>query len=250
MAKQSAAAMAAANNKAHLVGGGIGSLAAAAFMIRDGHIPGNKISIYEAMPLLGGSLDGGGNPEEGYTLRGGRMLTTDNYECTWDLFKTIPSLASPGTSVFQETVAFNDRHKSNAMARLVDRNRHRMDVTSMGFSMADRLELLKITEADEEKLGTSPITDWLSPPFFETNFWFMWATTFAFQPWHSAIEFKRYLHRFMLEFTRIVSRAYALPAAWRRVRALPRAPERTSRSHPWSLAAATPSSCWMTPTST
>ena len=24
------------------------------------------------------------------------MLTTDNYECTWDLFKTIPSLASPG----------------------------------------------------------------------------------------------------------------------------------------------------------
>ncbi|QPC91626.1 oleate hydratase [Mesorhizobium sp. INR15] len=203
MAKQSVAAMAAANNKAHLVGGGIGSLAAAAFMIRDGHIPGHKISIYEAMPILGGSLDGGGNPKEGYTLRGGRMLTTDNYECTWDLFKTIPSLASPGTSVFDETVAFNDRHKSNAMARLVDRNRHRMDVTSMGFSMADRLELLKITEADEEKLGTSPITDWLSPSFFKTNFWFMWATTFAFQPWHSAIEFKRYLHRFMLEFTRI-----------------------------------------------
>jgi oleate hydratase len=31
----------------------------------------------------------------------------------------------------------------------------------------------------------------------------MWATTFAFQPWHSAVEFRRYLHRFMLEFTRI-----------------------------------------------
>ena len=31
----------------------------------------------------------------------------------------------------------------------------------------------------------------------------MWATTFAFQPWHSAAEFKRYLHRFMLEFSRI-----------------------------------------------
>ena len=31
----------------------------------------------------------------------------------------------------------------------------------------------------------------------------MWVTTFAFQPWHSAVEFKRYLHRFMLEFTRI-----------------------------------------------
>lgn len=31
----------------------------------------------------------------------------------------------------------------------------------------------------------------------------MWATTFAFQPWHSAVEFKRYLHRFMMEFSRI-----------------------------------------------
>nr|MCU0720444.1 oleate hydratase [Pirellula sp.] len=31
----------------------------------------------------------------------------------------------------------------------------------------------------------------------------MWSTTFAFQPWHSAIEFKRYLHRFMKEFSRI-----------------------------------------------
>ncbi|HEX8954766.1 MAG TPA: oleate hydratase, partial [Burkholderiaceae bacterium] len=29
------------------------------------------------------------------------------------------------------------------------------------------------------------------------------ATTFAFQPWHSAVEFKRYLHRFMMEFPRI-----------------------------------------------
>ena len=31
----------------------------------------------------------------------------------------------------------------------------------------------------------------------------MWATMFAFQPWHSAIEFKRYLHRFIQEFPRI-----------------------------------------------
>jgi hypothetical protein len=66
--------------KAHMVGGGIGSLAAAAFMIRDGGVRGRNITIYEAMPVLGGSLDGGGSAAEGYTLRGGRMLTTDNYE--------------------------------------------------------------------------------------------------------------------------------------------------------------------------
>ncbi len=189
--------------KAYLVGSGIGNLSAAAFMIRDAGIPGSNVTIFEAMPAPGGSLDGGGNPEDGYTLRGGRMLTTDNYECTWDLFKTIPSLSTPGQSVYEETIAFNKQNIPHSLARLVDRNRFKVDVKSMGFSMEDRMELLKLSEADEARLGASCITDWLSPDFFKTTFWYMWATTFAFQPWHSALEFKRYLHRFMLEFSRI-----------------------------------------------
>ena len=190
-------------SKAYLVGGGIGSLAAAAFMIRDGHLPGGNISILEAAPVLGGSLDGAGDPASGYSMRGGRMLTTDNYECTWDLFKSIPSLINEGQTVFDETVEFNERHKSNAMARLVDRRRAKVPVASMGFSMEDRVELLKLSQTGEETLAASCITDWLSPRFFETEFWYMWSTTFAFQPWHSAVEFRRYLHRFLLEFSRI-----------------------------------------------
>ena len=70
-------------SKAYMVGGGIGSLAAAAFLIRDGAMPGNQISVLEAGSVVGGSLDGAGDAERGYSMRGGRMLTTDNYECTW-----------------------------------------------------------------------------------------------------------------------------------------------------------------------
>lgn len=191
------------DTKAYLLGGGIGSMAAAAFMIRDGGFPGENISILEARPILGGSLDGAGNPEDGYSLRGGRMLTTDNYECTWDLYKSIPSLNFPDKTVFEETIEFNQKHKSNCMARLVDSRRGKVPVSSMGFSMHDRQDLLKLSQAGEAELGSSYITDWLSPDFFETEFWYMWSTTFAFQPWHSAVEFKRYLHRFMLEFSRI-----------------------------------------------
>jgi len=190
-------------SKAYLVGGGIGSLAAAAFLIRDGGWSGANISILEAGPVMGGSLDGAGDAEHGYSMRGGRMLTTDNYECTWALFKSIPSLTQPGQSVFDETVAFNELHVANDMARLVDKRRAKVPVASMGFSMQDRLELIQLSSADEADLGASRITDHLSPAFFETEFWFMWSTTFAFQPWHSAVEFRRYLHRFLLEFSRI-----------------------------------------------
>src|SRR5713226_9185293 len=189
--------------KAYFIGGGIGSLAGAAFLIRDGRVAGADITIYERQSLLGGRRVSARLADGSYSLRGGRMLTTDHYECTWDLLSSIPSLEHPGQTVRDETVAFNVRHKAHSCARIVDRNRFKVDVTKMGFTMHDRMELLRLIEASEEKLGNSRITDWLSPPFFQTNFWYMWQTTFAFQPWHSAVELKRYLHRFMNEFPRI-----------------------------------------------
>jgi oleate hydratase len=165
---------------AYLLGGGIGSLAAAAFMIRDGGLPGENIFILEANSILGGSLDGAGNARDGYSLRGGRMLTTDNYECTWDLYKSIPSLTTSGKTVFDETIEFNEHYKSNSLARLVDHRRAKIPVSSMGFSMRNRQELLELSYAEESVLGASCITDHLSPEFFETEFWYMWATHLCF----------------------------------------------------------------------
>lgn len=77
------------NAKAYLIGGGIASLAAAAFMIRDGNVPGQNIIILEALEKLGASLDGSGTPKTGYILRGGRMIER-KYSCTFDLFPSVP----------------------------------------------------------------------------------------------------------------------------------------------------------------
>jgi oleate hydratase len=189
--------------KAYFIGSGIGALAGAAFLIRDGGVAGSEITIFEKHLPYGGSLDGAELPDGSYSLRGGRMLTTDHYECTWDLLSTIPAANDPNKTIREETVAFNEAYVAHSQARLVDRNRHKVNVSTMGFTMQDRFELVRLTEASEETLGNSKITDQLSPPFFQTNFWYMWQTTFAFQPWHSAVEFKRYLHRFMNEFPRI-----------------------------------------------
>jgi hypothetical protein len=81
--------------KPYLIGGGVGSLAAAAFLIRDAAFPGGNIFIFDREGRLGGSLDAAGDSKAGYSMRGGRMFTSDNYECTWDLFKSIPSLSDP-----------------------------------------------------------------------------------------------------------------------------------------------------------
>jgi oleate hydratase len=75
----------------YLVGGGIASLAAAVFLIRDGSIPGHTITIIEESSRIGGSLDATGNPDDGYVMRGGRMIES-KYLCTFDLFSSIPTL--------------------------------------------------------------------------------------------------------------------------------------------------------------
>ena len=79
------------NAAIYLVGAGIASLAAAAFLIRDGDIPGHHITILEESAKVGGSLDAAGTSEGGYTMRGGRMIES-KYLCTFDLFSSIPTL--------------------------------------------------------------------------------------------------------------------------------------------------------------
>ena len=177
----------------YLVGGGIASLAAAAFMIRDGDVPGHNITILEELDKLGGSLDGSGSPQNGYVLRGGRMLES-KYLCTYELFSSIPTLDESRT-VTQETFEWNEAMKTSSKSRLV-RVGLRQTAPEFGLNEKHILTIERLALEPEAMLGKTSIADQFDPTFFKTNFWFMWCTTFAFQPWHSAVEFKRYLVRF------------------------------------------------------
>lgn len=192
-------------NHAYLVGGGLATMAAAAYLIRDCGFPGNQITVYEGMHILGGSNDGIGTPEHGFVARGGRMLNEETYENFWELFRTIPSLQQPERSVTEEILNFDHAHPTCAKARLVDKDGHILDVESMGFDQADRMALLKLLTTDEKKLDDMTIEQWFAdtPHMFETNFWYMWQTTFAFQKWSSLFEFRRYMNRMIFEFSRI-----------------------------------------------
>jgi oleate hydratase len=66
--------------KVYLIGGGIASLSAAVFLIRDAQIPGKNITIFEADKISGGAMDGRKHENLGFIVRGGRELE-DHYEC-------------------------------------------------------------------------------------------------------------------------------------------------------------------------
>ena len=177
----------------YLVGGGIASLAAAVFLIRDGDVQGHTITILEESSRIGGSLDAAGNAADGYVMRGGRMIES-KYLCTYDLLSSIPTLDG-AKSVTQEIFDWNETMKTASKSRLF-RDGQRVDSPSFGLSEKDILNLERLAMEPEELLGRTMISDQFAPEFFETDFWNMWCTTFAFQPWHSAVEFKRYLVRF------------------------------------------------------
>lgn len=193
------------NNQAYFIGGGLASLAGAAYLVRDCGFEGKNIHILESMRVLGGSNDGAGSPVKGFVCRGGRMLNEETYENFWELFSTIPSLEKEGLSVTDEILAFDHAHPTHANARLINKDGEVLDVISMGFDTADRMALGKLMITPEEKLDNLRICDWFAktPHFFETNFWYMWQTTFAFQKWSSLFEFRRYMNRMMFEFSRI-----------------------------------------------
>lgn len=180
---------------AYLIGSGIASLASAAYLIRDGHVPGKNIYIFEESDVTGGSLDAKGSAEKGYIMRGGRMFE-EHYVCTFDLLSFIPSLDDPKKTVKDEIFEFNKKYKTHSKARLI-RDGKKVDMTSLGFGERDRIDLVKLMALPEGSLGTQRIEDYFRPEFFKTNFWYFYCTTFAFEPWHSLVELRRYILRFI-----------------------------------------------------
>ncbi|CAD5244217.1 oleate hydratase [Thermococcus camini] len=182
--------------KAYFVGGGIASLAGAVFLIRDAKMPGKNIYIIEKTPVNGGCLDGSGTPENGYLLRGGRMFE-EHYEATWDLLGSIPSLDDPEKTILDEVVEFNKEYVGSSKCRLVGTPGKKVDFSKYGLTVRHLNEMNELILTPEEKLAGITIEQWFSKDFFETNFWYFWATMFAFQPWHSVAEMRRYMLRFM-----------------------------------------------------
>lgn len=185
------------DRKAWIIGSGIAGLAAAFYLIRDGRMAGSDITILDTMQIEGGSLDGAGNPDDGYIIRGGREMNW-NYDNIWDMFQDIQALELPeGYSVLDEYRLLNDNDPNFSKARLMHKRGEIRDFSTLGLSRSQQWELVRLLLKRKEDLDDISIEQYFSAGFFETNFWYLWRSMFAFENWHSLLEMKLYMHRLL-----------------------------------------------------
>ena len=185
------------NKTAWFVGSGLAALAGAAFLIRDGQMPGHRITLLEQKQLPGGALDGIKEPEKGFVIRGGREME-EHFECLWDLYRSIPSLEIDGASVLDEFYRL-DKDDPNLSLQRATVNRGEDAHTDGLFTLSERAqkEIVKLFLATREEMENKRINEVFGEEFLGSNFWLYWRTMFAFEEWHSALEMKLYLHRFI-----------------------------------------------------
>jgi oleate hydratase len=182
------------DGKAYIIGSGIAGMAAAVFLIRDGGMKGSDIMILDQRAEGGGSFDGQGSAEEGYLCSGFRMFEKSIYQTTFDLLGLVSSPFNQGKTLKDDFFDFNRRLKVQAKARLMAEGKI-LNSQQMQLNRGDQWKLVNLLYVPEKFFGKKEIREYFSADFFKSNFWIEWATTFAFQPWHSLVEMRRYLCR-------------------------------------------------------
>ena len=71
--------------------------------------------------------------------------------------------------------------------------------TDKKFGLSDKaaMEIMHLFFTPDEELYDKKITDYFSDEVLNSNFWLYWRTMFAFENWHSALEMKLYIKRFI-----------------------------------------------------
>ena len=182
---------------AYIVGSGLAALSAACFLVRDGQMKGKNIHILEKDQIPGGACDGYLYEGLGYVMRGGREMD-NHFECMWDLFHSIPSIETEGVSVLDEYYWLNKEDPNYSLMRAT-MNRGEDAHTDRKFDISDKgaMEIMKLFFTPDEDLYDKKITDYFSDEVLNSNFWLYWRTMFAFENWHSALEMKLYIKRFI-----------------------------------------------------
>ena len=182
---------------AYIIGTGLAALTAACYLVRDGQMPGKRVHIFEKDPVAGGACDGYEFQNIGYVMRGGREMD-NHFEVMWDLFRSVPSIETEGVSVLDEYYWLNKKDPNYSLMRATQ-NRGESAHTDGKFGLSDKaaMEIMRLFFTPDEQLYDKRINEFFDDEVFDSNFWLYWRTMFAFENWHSALEMKRYIQRYI-----------------------------------------------------
>ena len=122
----------------------------------------------------------------------------NHFECLWDLFRSIPSLETPGASVLDEYYWLNKHDPNYSLCRAtVNRGKDAHTDGKFNLSQKGCMEIMKLFMTKDEDLYDKTIEDVFDDEVFNSTFWLYWRTMFAFENWHSALEMKLYFQRFI-----------------------------------------------------
>ena len=185
------------HKSAYIIGTGLAALTAACYLVRDGQMKGEHIHIFEKDPIPGGACDGWKFENVGYVMRGGREMD-NHFEVMWDLYRSIPSIETEGVSVLDEYYWLNKEDPNYSLCRATV-NRGQDAHTDGKFDVSDKaaMQIMRLFFTSDEELYDKRITDYFDDEVLNSNFWLYWRTMFAFENWHSALEMKRYIKRFI-----------------------------------------------------
>ncbi|HJD00191.1 MAG TPA: oleate hydratase [Candidatus Dwaynia gallinarum] len=182
---------------AYIIGSGLAALTAACYLIRDGQMKGERVHILEKDSIPGGACDGFEYQGLGYVMRGGREMD-NHFEVMWDLYSSIPSIETEGVSVLDEYYWLNKKDPNYSLRRAtINRGEDAHTDGKFGLSDDGAMQIMKLFFTPDEDLYDKKITDYFDDEVLNSNFWMYWRTMFAFQNWHSALEMKLYLKRFI-----------------------------------------------------
>ncbi|KAA8649601.1 hypothetical protein EYZ11_005964 [Aspergillus tanneri] len=190
------------NVQAWLVGSGIPSLAAAVHLIREANVPGRNIHILDLRPGSGGELTTPKETLEGYFLPF-ECHPHIYSNCTEALLSLIPDRNNPGKCLMDDIHEFEhsaqppQEDEFTRAIRLGHSGPQAVYTRGIHLGFKYRMDLIRFILQSETALGSKSISDIFDEHFFETGFWMLWSTTFAFQPWHSAVEFRRHLRKYL-----------------------------------------------------
>lgn len=182
---------------AYIIGSGLAGLSAACFLVRDAQMKGSQIHVLEKDPIPGGACDGYEYQNMGYIMRGGREMD-NHFEVMWDLLRSIPSIETPDISVLDEYYWLNKKDPNYSLMRATV-NQGEDAHTDKKFNISDKgsMEIMKLFFTPDEELYNKKITDFFDEEVLNSNFWLYWRTMFAFENWHSALEMKTYIKRYI-----------------------------------------------------